>query len=572
VTVRYFHAGLESNDTLLMAVQPPPGWDEDMLAALHGQGPESMRRRLLAGAQSDVRAFILQARPGKGVVALLRSGATAIAVGTLEGGQTSSDTPPQPAVEAGVIAATTAKDIPASQVGEITPALSEAVAPTSGDVEYTRQGSCLGSIGSAFKFVLYPFAMIFQSFASLFNRIIPGETLASIPSSTMAFIALAVPILIVGVATVVYIQRGMAAQSEVVYAQALELVREAESETDLLAQRSSWRALIDHLEKAEVVYPIPELDELQNLAQIKVDELDMVKRVDFQPAIFGGLPASANVTSVVIGEDEVYLLDGNGGNVFRATLTNQGYMIDEDFACGPGAPGVDAPLIDIVSWPAGFEPSASIMGLSATGDVVYCMPGQAPVNGQLVKPVSSDLNNLAGFSLELGNLYVLDPDANAVWIYWDSDITQSPQFFFGDQVPPMDDVVDLVVNKNDLYLLHADGHLTLCQYSWLDVSPTRCTEPVMYLDTRPGRENSSLIPEHPFSQILYNPPPDPSLYLLDPVSRSIYHFSLRSPTFQREYKPIELTSSTGATAFAFDAFERIFFLATGNDVYYVRLP
>lgn len=571
--VRYFHAALESSDTLLMAVQPLPGWDEATLSAIHGQGPESTRRRLLAGALSEVRAFIVQARPGKGELVLLRSGSTATAVGTPEGSQALSDAPlPRPAVGAGVVAVTAAKDIPAAQSVEITPALSDAVAPTSGDVESTRQGSCLGSIGSVFKFVLYPFAMIFQSFASLFNRIIPGETLASIPSSTMAFIALAVPILIVGVATVVYIQRGMAAQSEVVYSQALELVREAEGETDLLAQRSSWKALIDHLAKAEIVYPIPELDQLQEKAQNKVDELDMVRRVDFQPAIFGGLPASANVKRIVIGDDEVYLLDGNGGHVYHATLTNQGYMIDEDFACGPGAPGVDEPIIDIVSWPAGFEPGASILGLSANGDVVYCMPGQAPIIGQLAKPVSSDLTDLAGFSLDLGNLYVLDPESNAVWIYWDSDITQSPQIFFGDQVPPMDDVVDLVVNNNDLYLLHADGHMTLCQFSWLEVSPTRCTEPVMYLDTRPGRENSALIPENPFSQILYNPPPDPSLYLLDPVSRSIYHFSLRSPTFQREYMPVELTSNASATAFAFDSFERIFFLATGNDVYYVRLP
>jgi len=571
--VRYFHASLTANDTLLLADRPSPGWDEDVLATLYGQGPEGMRRRLLAGAPPELKAFILQAKQGKGKIFLLRSGVTTPAAESLADSQPMEQ--PRASVPAGTAAVGQEELLLAKDVGavpEMEPAAlaSTSQMPAAEVMEYPTPERGAGC--NPLYLLLRPVAIVFQAFASLLNRVIPGETIAAIPNSTMAFLALLVPIVVVAIATAVYIQRGTAAQSQVVYAQALELVRQAENETDVLAQRATWKDLLEHLDKTDIVYSIPEASELRSKAQRNLDEIDKIRRLDFQPAIFGGLPASVDVSRIVLGEDEIFLLDENSGDVYHATLSNQGYLIDENFQCGPSAAGVEEPLIDIVAWPTGFEPQASLLGLNANGGVVYCMPGQAPITGQLAKPLSSELTGLVGFAMELGNLYVLDPDAHSVWIYWDSDITQLPQFFFGDQVPPMKNVADLVVNHDELYLLHADGHLTLCEFSWLEVAQTRCTEPVIYFDTRPARENSPLIPEHPFSQILYNPPPDPSLYLLEPSSRSIYHFSLRSPTFQQQYMPVELPSDANATAFALDSFERIFFFATGNDVYYGRIP
>jgi hypothetical protein len=81
----------------------------------------------------------------------------------------------------------------------------------------------------------------------------------------------------------------------------------------------------------------------------------------------------------------------------------------------------------------------------------------------------------------------------------------------------MEDVIDLAVDKSDLYLLHEDGHVTLCTFSELGVSPTRCTDPFPYVDSRPGREGLILIPDSPFTQIHATQPPDPSLYLLEPT-------------------------------------------------------
>jgi len=37
--------------------------------------------------------------------------------------------------------------------------------------------------------------------------------------------------------------------------------------------------------------------------------------------------------------------------------------------------------------------------------------------------------------------------------------------------------IDLAVDKTDIYILHDDGHTTLCAYSELSVSQTNCTDP-----------------------------------------------------------------------------------------------
>jgi hypothetical protein len=75
-----------------------------------------------------------------------------------------------------------------------------------------------------------------------------------------------------------------------------------------------------------------------------------------------------------------------------------------------------------------------------------------------------------------------------------------------------------------------------------------------------------------FDQILYSPPPDPSLYLLDPVNGSIYHFGLRL-TFQRQVRPNTslTTDSSAATAFAITQ-NRTLFLVAGSQLYTALLP
>ena len=445
-------------------------------------------------------------------------------------------------------------------------------APQTGDPEPQAAGSARRSPGDFFKQLLRPLVLLIQAPAALLERVLPKDTSEAMPNRTMAFVALIVPVVVVSVAVLVYIRRGVESQSQVVLDEAVELALKAQSETDILAKRSAWIDLVDYLDAAELLYAFPESQELRDLAQGSLDDIDLVRRIEYQPAVYGGLPSSVNVVRMVTADDDLYMLDGNSGNVYHAALTEQGYVLDGTFLCGPGTLGVENRLIDIMAWPVGFEPMASLVAIDAQGNVVYCQPGQEPLISEFASPPTSSLSGLTGFTMDQSNLFLLDPQANSVWIYWGSETDSPPDPFFADQIPRLDDVVDLMIANNELYLLHQDGQLTICEYSSLEIAPTSCKEPVPFVDSRQARENMIITPTSPFSQILYNPPPDPSLFVLQPDSRSINLFSLRTPTYQTQYQPIAQLEGNEATAFAVDPIDRLMYLALGNHVYYGRIP
>jgi hypothetical protein len=133
----------------------------------------------------------------------------------------------------------------AAHAGQAAAAAGVAVstAPIDGDQAESEQqpaGSNKHPIGNIFGFLFRPLIFILQGLSTLLERILPQETIASIPNKTMALIALIVPIVVVSVSVVVYIRRGVDTQSQVIYSQAMELAVKAQSETDLLEKRSAW--------------------------------------------------------------------------------------------------------------------------------------------------------------------------------------------------------------------------------------------------------------------------------------------------------------------------------------------
>jgi hypothetical protein len=210
------------------------------------------------------------------------------------------------------------------------------------------------------------------------------------------------------------------------------------------------------------------------------------------------------------------------------------------------------------------------MGMDGGGNLLLCQPGEAPKAIQPAPP-QTGWGSPTAFTYDLGDLYILDPKTNAVWIYRDLQLDQQPHLFFGEQIPQMSDVADLTVNGEDLYLLHSDGHLTTCQYSGLAQSPTHCEDPAIFVDTRQGRQNGPLILDARFSQILYTQPPDPSIYMLDSIHQSIYHFSLRL-TMQRQFRDQNVfPSGENAGAFTITS-NRLVFIAVGGQIYSARMP
>jgi hypothetical protein len=426
-------------------------------------------------------------------------------------------------------------------------------------------GRAFARVGQA---VAGTLASVAQAILGLMKRILPDESLFTIPASTMAFVAVAIAIIMAVAGSVVYDQRGRAAQYQVYYEQALAQAERAVQQTTPLELRTAWETTLDYLDKADSYKITPDSSLLRSKAMQALDKLDGIVRLDFQPAITSALGGPAEVSRIVANDTDLYLLNKQGGNVLRATLTGRGYEIDPNFTCGPN-PKI-GPLIDIAPLPKGNSFKATILAMDVNGNLLYCIPGSLPIENAPAPP-QPGWGEPTAFTLDAGDLYALDPKTNGVWIYRAMAIDRQPHLFFGDQVPFMQDVVGFTVNNDDLFLLHKDGHLTTCVYSQLQVAATRCTDPATYVDRRQGRQNGPLILDAQFSQILYTQPPDPSIYMLDPFHQAIYHFSVKLSLQEQFRSKNPLHSNTNATAFTVTQ-NRMVFLAVGNQIYYASLP
>ncbi|HSF82860.1 MAG TPA: hypothetical protein VLA49_16620 [Anaerolineales bacterium] len=610
--IYYSQVALDVDNILLLSAQAPASWSEGALQGLAAQGADNLHQRIMAISGSNLEAVLIQVRSGPGKVYQLKpKPGTAAVLGTATRDETISQPKAEeaPAIRiseqaevepetsqassplAGQIQEAELQPEPA-QVQEPAPATQRRFAPSpaslsAAEVETTTTPAevrpipkanpvsrALARIGAA---TLATLGSISTGLRSLFRRMLPDESILAIPGPVMALIAVAIPLVVVSVATVVYFRRGRAAQYEIYYAQAVQAAGYAQGQTDPQARIEAWQSVITYLDQAEIYQQSQDSQILRQNAQRVFDELDLTTRLDFQPAIADGLPEEASIAHITATETELYLLNATTGNVLRAFAVARGYELDPTYQCGPGLPGSQeiGPLVDIHLLSKNSAGEATLLGMDANGYTLQCQPGKPPTFTAMAPPATGWGKPLA-FTLSLDGTYVLDPQANAVWIYWNNDFSQQPQLYFAEEVPPMADVIDLAVNKNDLFLLHTDGHISQCAFSELEVAPTRCTDPLPYTDSRPGREGQAFASLPAFSQILATQPPDPSLLILEPERQAIYLFSLRL-TFQRQYRPaIQAGSSAAplpaATAFGTTPDKRVAFMAFGNLLSYAGMP
>jgi hypothetical protein len=659
-SLKYFQASLEPNDTLVLAAQPDPTWTKNALVGMHGQGPESLRRRLMGRASSDLNAVLIQVKPGKGQTQLLQSkpapaaapfdkpdletipasldpeletlsvaaeprsldqpetiesaapqpepmrdSAPVQAVEPDEPPEKEVASAPQPIVPSGLPVEVPPWDDegspeslksaekqaeqpgpqPAAIRSENPPSYTQVVqaaavsvpaatppAPVEKDAstQPKPRPDLLAGAGSRLAGI---FSRSGRGLLGLFVKVIPSESSFNLPSPVMAFIAVAVPVLVVTIASIVFAQLGKATQFQDLYAQALEQATLTQGQSDPIALRTGWSRTLELLNQAEEYGTTTETRQLREYAQQALDEMDDIRRPDYQPAIIGGLPETVRITRLLIVDGDLYMLDANSGNVLRGLVTSSGYEVDRSFQCGPDQSLIYqiGPLIDIAPSPYS-APQSVVLGMDTNGGMLNCFLNQPPEAYVIALPDRLNSGELVGLTEGLGNVFVLDPLASAVWIYFGSAFEEQPVFFFGDQVPPMQDVIDLAVEKDDLYLLHADGHMTICTYSSLSVSPTRCNEPVPYMDFRVVPVGEPFEWPNPFTQVITTQPPDPSLYMFDPKNQAILHFSLRNLAFQRMYFPKTDLGPLPATAFTVNPLDRTIYLAINDRVYYANLP
>lgn len=633
VTLRFAQFELQAGDIYLISAQPAPAWTPEFLQENRAHRLEIQRRMLIEQPQVDPQAVLVQARPGSGKLLLARPKPVAQpAEGSTPSPEESkepiraqpaplADSLPaavtRPAVEAVeavfepideaagpdealVEAELTAEEPTAAEAplpvelarayrkpfaaalpdkeDELDDELAEpAVQSTIQPAPAHPQRASLPKPNLAPKLLGLIQGLrrlrrrVSSSWQALLERILPEEAVDALPASLMALIAVAVPIMVVAVASTVYFQRGRGSLFDDYLQQAQQLAVVARAQTELTAQRSSWQNVLLAVDEAEAYQVSEETASLRREAQTFLDSVDAIERLDYQPAIVGGLVNTVHISRILSSGDELYLLNRTDGSVLHASLTAEGYELDPNFVCG--ATRTTGPLVDIVSLPFGNSLDAALAGIDENGSVIYCRVGDAPLSNNLPTP-DSNWGKPTALTFGGGSLYVLDPLTRAVWIFesanQDLSYSSRPRFFFANQVPDLINAIDLAIYRDDLYILHADGGMTTCTYSLNEFSPTRCEDPAVYLDYRQGRASGETIADTTFRQVLYAPPPDPSIYLLDAPNRAIFHFSLRL-ALQRQYQPLNRLPEGDATAFSILQ-NRVAFLAVGSRLYYANIP
>lgn len=415
-------------------------------------------------------------------------------------------------------------------------------------------------------------------------RLLPGGTAnqpLSLPTYLMIIIAVVIPIVVVTMSSVVYFRLGQSIQYDELYGQALNTRAQAISETDPARQRDAWQRVLISLNKADQYRETSESQALRAEAQSNLDQLMGFIRLEFVPAFANGVGGSGQISRLAASESDLYMLDAEEGKILHATFTGRSLELDNAFDCEPGSYGgyqVGA-LIDILALPKVNALNASVVGVDANGNLLYCAPDQVAQAIPLPALPNTNWGRITSIAMDSGNMYVLDAQKRAVWVFpgKDSTFIDSPIFYFGNEIPSsIDSAIDMAVSGDDLYLLHADGHLSACKFSRLTEVPTRCQDPAPRVDKNPAHLDLDVFQLAHFTQVSVTSPPNSVILLLDSESQSVFRFSPRSFELQNQFgaytgKANPFPRKT-VTAMAVSP-SYVLYLAIGNQVYFAtNLP
>ncbi len=409
------------------------------------------------------------------------------------------------------------------------------------------------ALAGSIQFMRGSIKTISDKFRNFIPRLLPNtdstESLNSPSTATMMFMAVLIPLAVVTIASVVYLRYGRSQQYDTYLFHANEMKVQALALTDPVEQRKAWENVISNVAIAESHRETSDTITLRQEAESNLDTLLGIARLKFNPAFSSNL--GIDISRMAANESDLYMLNAANGEVLRASpgKSGHGFELDATFECKPGVYGdyTVGPLVDILTLPLVNIKGASLLGIDAAGNLLYCAPGQAALPIPLPPPATS-WERVTAFVLDGGNLYVLDSSARAVWVYTgiDGAFIDLPNFFFGGQTPEKQDVIDLVVSGDDLYMLHADGHLSTCSFSRLNSASTRCQDPSPYNNPFQAYRDTDLFASVHFTQLLFTALPDQSILLLDAdsLSQGVFRFTPRTLDLQNQFRPKIGTSNS----------------------------
>lgn len=380
------------------------------------------------------------------------------------------------------------------------------------------------------------------SMQSFLPRLLPGADSTKplvLPTYLLVLIAVVIPVIVVTVASIVYLRFGQSIQYDEFYGQALNVRAQAISETDPARLRNAWQSVLADLNKAEEYRETEESRALRAEAQAHLDSVMGVMRLEFIPAFPNGLGGSTQISRMAASESDLYMLDAKEGKILHASFTGKSLELDNSFNCQPGSYGgyqVGA-LIDILALPKINALNATVLGIDANGNLLYCAPNQVSQAIPLPSLPNTNWGRITAIALDSDNLYVLDAQSRAVWVFRGKDGTfiDAPYFYFGNEIPAnIDSAIDLAVSGDDLYMLHTDGHLSTCTFSRLSEVPTRCQDPAPRIDNYPAHRDIDIFQLTHFTQLSITNQPNAVLLVLDSENQTVFRFSPRSFELQNQ--------------------------------------
>lgn len=563
--VRYYRAEVQPGDLVLFAPHPPPTWNPGSLAGSPQLSLDQLRRRLLAGAQGDLRFVLLRFQRGKGEIQLAAlhpvEGLPAVAAVVEHPAEPVTEPPPALTAEPSLAAPEPPRapipleeppDFPPHpQVAEPTPGLeqipltveAEPVGPAPAvdraaaeRLQRRRQieRRARRSVSTALKGGRSLRENVAAFLSRFLPRVLPGqaERLPALSPAAMVFIAIAVPLVIVAAASTAYIRSGRNEQHRAYLAQAQALLDQAVAQSDPTLRRVNMNAALEWVVKAEEYGITADSSTLREQVQSSLDALDGIRRIELELALPGGFDSSVRITRIVSNQSEdLFMLDANSGRVFRLVFTRPGYEVDNQFVCGPGMLGglIIGPLVDIAAAPPGNLFDAAVLGIDEFGNLLYCSVTAANTTGMTLPAPDAGWGKIRAISVDASGMLVLDTGANAVWRYegLNAEYLNPPRFFFDSQVPNLTGAIDLFLNRDELFVLNQDGHMLQCTFSNIFQTPTRCTDPYPYQMAPINQPSQEVVaPSARFERMQMTQPPEPSIYILDSSGPAVYQFSL----------------------------------------------
>lgn len=612
--IKFFQVDLSHGAIFLIVPHVPATWDQTTIQAAAGQSLYVAARRFYEDARTDLKAVILEARSGRGLIKVLQTNSGIGAPASPQKQAAAQQPPVQPSLTRPVQQArpsraepsTPGQDQSQSDVGPVqrlrertaqalhavrpqrqtikettgdmplSPAGEEDITEDTPDTRQARLAEKQKAPSRNFgKKIGDSLLNMLRGLGRVFTRMLPDEEALRIPGWVMAAIAIGVPLVLGAIALVMYINVGREQLYDLYYQQAIVAADVAAAKGTGPETRITWEEVLLLVDKTELYGETEETQALRSQAQGILDSMDGIQRLVFEDAISGLLSPVVQIGEMVVVNDDLYMLDINSGTVFRAWKTGTGNMqIDSDFHnnCGPGQYNglIVGPLVDIAALSKLNKEGAAVVAMDANGNLVFCGADGALTAMQL-KPPDNNWGEPQAMALDGGDLFILDPKTNAVWVYTGDGETFSgdPRFFFAAEVPSLKSVVDMVVNGSDLFLLHEDGVLTHCVFNNLQAAPTTCSEAVFDIGEMGADGESPLATIH-FAELSRRLPPDPALFFLEPTTQSLYMFGIRLH-FERQFRAGDLLAEGAATSFAISE-SRAIYIAIGHEVFKSTLP